>query len=65
MGKDELKNDGKIILGLRQHNRGPVSYANLYARGKVNRDEMSRIEEGAQHEMFKLGLIRRDWNGWI
>jgi len=65
MGKDELKNDGKIILGLRQHNRGPVSYANLYARGKVNRDEMSRIEEGVQHEMFKLGLIRRDWNGWI
>lgn len=64
MGKDELKNDGKIILGLRQQDRGPVSYANLYARGKVNRDEMKRIEESVQNEMYELGLIRRDWNGW-
>lgn len=65
IGKDELKNDGKIIIGIRQPNFGPVSYANLYARGKVDWDEMNRIEERVQHEMFELGLIRRDWNGWI
>jgi hypothetical protein len=62
IGKEELKNDGKIILGLRQP---PVSYVNLYARGKVDRNEMNRIEESVQHEMFELGLIRHDWNGWI
>jgi hypothetical protein len=65
IGKDELKNDGKIILGLRQHDRAPVSYANLYARGRVDWGEMDLIEESVQQEMFKLGLIRRDWNGWI
>lgn len=65
LGKEELKNDGKLILGLRQPNFGPVSYANLYARGKVDWNQMNRIEERVQHEMFELGLIRDDWNGWI
>jgi hypothetical protein len=65
IGKDELKNDGKLILGLRQSSPGPVSYANLYARGRVDWNQMNRIEKSVQHEMFKLGLIRPDWNGWI
>ena len=64
LGKDELKHDGKLILGLRQNGRGPISYANLYARGKVDWNEMRKIEAGVQDEMLKLGLIRRDWNGW-
>jgi hypothetical protein len=64
IGKEELKNDGKIILGLRQPDSGPVSYANLYARGKPDWNQLNKIEECVQHEMFDRGLIRRDWNGW-
>jgi hypothetical protein len=64
IGKEELKNDGKLILGLRQPNLGPVSYANLYARGNLDWAQMNRIEESVQKEMFEMGLMRRDWNGW-
>lgn len=64
MGQHELKNDGKLILGIRQPDFGPVSYANLYAKGKVDWDEMGRIEESVRDEMFELGLIRDDWNGY-
>ena len=63
-GMDELKNDGKLILGIKQPHFGPVSYVNLYARGKVDRTEMARIDKRVVHEMRELGLIRTDWNGW-
>lgn len=64
MGMHELKNDGKLILGIDQPHFGPVSYANLYARGKVDSEEMERIEGSVRKEMSELGLIRDDWNGW-
>ena len=64
IGMQELKNDGKLILGVKQPHAGPVSYANVYTRGKVNRNEMNRIEQSVLKDMFELGLIHDDWNGW-
>jgi hypothetical protein len=64
MGMEEIRNDGKLILGIRQPEFAPVSYANLYARGKVDWREMEKIDAGVREEMFGLGLIREDWNGW-
>jgi hypothetical protein len=64
LGMHELKNDGKLILGIKQPYFGPVSYVNLYTRGKVNWNEMNRIEESVREDMFELGLIKDDWNGW-
>ena len=64
IGMHELKNDGKRILGIKQPHFGPVSYANIYSKGKVNWEQMERIEKKVQQHMFELGLIRQDWNGW-
>jgi hypothetical protein len=64
VGMHELRNDGKLILGIDQPDFGPVSYANLYARGKVDWREMARLEGTVRQDMFALGLIRDDWNGW-
>jgi hypothetical protein len=64
MGMYELKNDGKLILGIKQPGVGPVSYVNLYARGKVDRSEMDRIEKSVLADMFELGLIQDNRNGW-
>jgi hypothetical protein len=63
-GMYELKNDGKLILGIKQPRFGPVSYANLYARGKLDQYEKGRIERNVIETMIELGLIRDDWNGW-
>ncbi len=64
MGMPEVMNDGKLILGIERPYFGPVSYANLYARGKVDWHEMQRLEDRVRHEMIELKLIRDDWNGW-
>jgi len=64
MGMHERKNDGKLILGIDFPHSAPVSYANVYAKGKVNRSEMRRIEKSVLIDMFELGLIQDDWNGW-
>lgn len=63
-GMYELKNDGKLILGIKQPHFGPVSYVNLYARGKVDQYEMGRLERNVIWTMLELGLMRDDWNGW-
>ena len=64
IGMHERKNDGKLILGIKHPHSGPVSYANVYTKGKVNRNEMRRIEASVLRDMFELGLIQDDWNGW-
>ena len=64
IGMQELQHDGKLILGITQPRAGPVSYANVYSRGKVNRNELHKIEESVRREMFELGLIQENWNGW-
>jgi hypothetical protein len=61
-GMLELKNDGKLILGIKQPHFGPVSYVNLFARGKLDRDEMNRIEKSVVEDMIELGLIQSNWN---
>jgi hypothetical protein len=64
IGMEELKNDGNLILGIKQPHFQPVSYANVYTKGKVNWNEMHRIEESVLKDMFELGLIQDNWNGW-
>lgn len=64
IGMDEMRNDGKLILGLHQPDFGPVSYVNLYSKGKIERNELNKIDHEVLGNMFELGLIRDDWNGW-
>ena len=64
IGAEELKNDGKLILGIKQPHAAPVSYANVYTKGKVNWNELHKIEKSVLRDMSELGLIKNDWNGW-
>src|SRR5215210_2086751 len=64
LGMEEVKNDGKLILGVKGGEHAPVPYLNVYSKGKMNWGELGQLREDLLDELFRLGLIGQSWNGW-
>ena len=57
-------NDGKLILGVDQPLDGPVPYLNVYYSGKLNWEQLMRMDERLRSEMVQERMITPEWNGW-
>ncbi|MEP6534498.1 MAG: hypothetical protein ABJF23_04220 [Bryobacteraceae bacterium] len=64
LGMQECMNDGKRILGVDQPLDGPVPYLNVYYSGKLNWQQLMRMDEDIRSEMIEQGMITPEWNGW-
>jgi hypothetical protein len=64
LGMHDCMNDGKLILGVDQPVDGPVPYVNVYYSGKLNWQQLMRMDEEIRSEMVQHGMITPEWNGW-
>jgi hypothetical protein len=63
-GTGEQMNDGKLILGVAQRERGPVPYLNVYGGGRTNWRQLRLLDKTLLSELFERGMIGPHWNGW-
>ena len=63
-GGYEHMNDGRLILGVAATEHGPVPYLNVYGGGRVNWNQLRKVDAPVLQELRARGWLGPHWNGW-